>query len=684
MRLLPLPAALVLLVLHGCGPSPDRTGDAGGGATDAALSDVDGDSIADVDEGARESVDTDADGTPDFEDTDSDGDGILDSVEAGDADASTPPRDTDGDGVPDFRDLDSDNNGIGDSSELDGDVDGDGLPNSADLDDDGDSLSDVVELAGSAATPPDSDADGTPDFHDTDSDDDTISDRHEGALDTDADGLLDRFDLDSDGDSLPDATEAGDGDLATPPVDSDADTVPDYRDPDSDDDGLTDDIEVMNGTSPTNADTDGDGISDLIEFAAGTDPLDPAESPLSVGDFVFLVPFEEPPMPERDTLQFRTAIRAADVYFAFDTSTTMIEEMNALRNPTTGVPGIIERLSCVDTTVACTDDDACGVGEVCGPRGVCASDPSIDGCLLDLWTGVGRWDHIDSYRNLQSLQTDPAVTAAAIPTAPDWWVAPTQAPACVANPANCTNADISCAAAGVGCPGFRAEAVRIYVQITDANDECLCGTGTNYPCNTSGGPARCALFPTSFAGSELATAGIRFIGLIGSGPPHGIGDATTIAREIGIASGTVNGAGEPFVYPATDAAVIDRTVEAVRAIVTEAEFDVTIDATDEPGDAGDSLQFIERLEVNVTAGECAPDEMTIDTDADGYHDAFTQVNPGIRVCWDVVARQNDAVMATRAPQVFRARLTVRADGSEVDARTVYFLIPADVTLPPII
>ena len=47
-------------------------------------------------------------------------------------------------------------------------------------------------------------------------------------------------------------------------------------------------------------------------------------------------------------------------------------------------------------------------------------------------------------------------------------------------------------------------------------------------------------------------------------------------------------------------------------------------------------------------------------------------------------RQNDTVPPTRMPQIFRARLTVRADGSEVDARTVYFLVPADVTLPPII
>jgi hypothetical protein len=336
--------------------------------------------------------------------------------------------------------------------------------------------------------------------------------------------------------------------------------------------------------------------------------------------------------------------------------------------------------------VTCAGESDCAAGQVCNPRGRCATDPSVDGCLLDLHTGIGRWDHVDSYRNLRSIQGDPALTAAAIPPdAPDWWVAPIQAPACVADPGNCSNADIACATSGVGCPGFRSDAVRIYVQITDAADECLCGSGTNFPCDTGDGPAaRCGMFTPAYAGSELASAGIRFIGLIGDGPAYGTGDATAIARGIGIASGTVDASGEPFVYAATDGMVVNRTVEAVRAIVTESQFDITIDAADEPGDAGDSLQFIDRLEVNTTGPGCAGVVTTADRDGDGFQDAFTNVNPGIRVCWDVVALRNDTVPSTRMPQVFRARLTVRADGSEVDARTVYFLVPADLTLPPVI
>ncbi len=681
-------ARLVLVLCLGlvaCDPSPGGDADAGrrDALTDARIAqpDEDGDFISDADEGRADGVDTDADGVPDFQDLDSDGDGFSDAEEAGDEDTGTPPRDSDSDGVPDYRDLDSDGNGIEDRVEGGADTDGDGVPDYADLDDDGDFLSDVDEIAGNVGSPPDYDGDGLPDFRDTDSDDDTIADRNEGALDTDGDGIADRFDLDSDNDTLTDAIEAGDSDVATPPVDTDGDGLADYRDPDSDNDGLADEVEVRFGTDPTLVDTDGDGVSDLIEFAAGSDGTDPLDSPRTAGDFVFEVPFEETPRPERDTLQFRTNIRSADIYFSFDTSTTMIQEMNAMRDPVTGVPAILNELLCTETATACEEDDDCGAAEVCGVRGMCAEDPEVDGCLLDVNTGVGQWHHIDTFQNLLSLQPDPMATASAIPSAPDWFVAPVQAAACAADPTNCTNTGtLSCAASGVGCPGYREDAVRIYVHVSDANNECRCGVERS-SCGAGGAPARCGMFTTAFAGAELARQGIKFIGLIGVGTAFGDGTATGIAEEMGRASGSLDAAGDPFVYPANDAAVVSRTVDAVRTVVTETRFDITIEATDLPDDAGDSLQFIERLEINETGAGCTSGLMTRDDDGDTFDDAFVQVEPGVRVCWDVVVRQNDSVPPTREPQVFRARLTVYADGSEVDGRTVYFLVPADVDLP---
>lgn len=74
--------------------------------------DSDDDGIPDAVEG---SADTDADGARDSIDKDADGDGISDTVEAGDDPQR--PVDTDSDGQPDYKDTDSDNDGIPDSVE---------------------------------------------------------------------------------------------------------------------------------------------------------------------------------------------------------------------------------------------------------------------------------------------------------------------------------------------------------------------------------------------------------------------------------------------------------------------------------------------------------------------------------------------------------------------------------------
>jgi len=112
------------------------------GSVLAAPVDSDGDTISDVDEGPA-GTDTNGNATPDSLDLDSDGDGLSDALEAGDADLNTPPVDTDKDGTPDFRDWDSDDdelpdaledpngNGIIDPGETDPrnpDMDGDGAP----------------------------------------------------------------------------------------------------------------------------------------------------------------------------------------------------------------------------------------------------------------------------------------------------------------------------------------------------------------------------------------------------------------------------------------------------------------------------------------------------------------------------------------------------------------------------
>jgi hypothetical protein len=305
--------------------------------------DTDGDTIMDVQEG-EESDDADRDGTPNYRDLDSDGDGIKDRVEAGDGDLLTLPVDTDGDGIPDFLDTDSDDDGVKDEVEhgfgsSPADTDGDGIYDFRDPDDDGDGILTEIESGRDGET--DSDGDGTPDYLDTDSDDDGIADVYEAGtsefesdpVDTDSDGSPDYLDPDSDNDGFSDAVEGG-GTGA--PRDTDSDGRCDFQDTDSDGDGLADADESVVGADPFDADTDGDGQLDGAEVAAGTDPLDPTSTADS--------PFVE--VPERSAIDksfgFDLSIHKADIAFLFDTSWAMTGTVNDMSDEFASIAGDLE------------------------------------------------------------------------------------------------------------------------------------------------------------------------------------------------------------------------------------------------------------------------------------------------------------------------------------------------------
>lgn len=664
----------LLWVVPGCDPGGRvNLRDSGAGDTGSSSEDSDGDGISDDDEGRATSRDTDADGTPDWEDADSDGDGILDSVEAGDSNPATPPVDSDGDSNPDFIDLDADDNGIPDAMETDGDVDGDGTANFADTDDDNDGVSDAQEIRNGGLTA-DGDSDGLVDYQDPDSDNDTISDGHERDADTDEDGLFDSADLDSDDDGLPDSTEAGDADLGTAPIDSDMDGIANFRDPDSDNDGLSDGDEVLiHMTDPTLEDSDGDGVSDLIEIGAGTDPRDSTDDPRARGDFVFVVPYMEPPTPERDTLTFRTNIQFADVYFLFDTTTSMRGEIVAMR---TAVLSVVQNITCEVTGTSCLGDSDCsgvmtpgGATTVCGVSGSCIEDPGLSSCIASVFTGTGVYEgNPDSYDDLLSLQAVATVTQAAIPSSADGGGAGEalfESVACVANPSICSEgARRSCAAgADVGTPCYRNDAVRILVAITDEQDEC----------------SACASDNAALAGGHLLASDITFVGIDADSGHEPRTDLRAIATQSGSfrADGTT-----PLVFDGDGTAVADAVTDAINEIVEGVPLRVTIEATDEPGDDGDSIQFIQALETNTTAVGCSA-IATEDANpaGDGIHDTFPAVTPGTPVCWDVIPNMNTTVMPATTPLVYRARLTVSGDGSPLDSRLVFFLVPPEIPEP---
>ncbi len=183
---------------------------------------------------------------------DTDGDGVSDDIELAHADVGS---DVDGDGLLNWNDADSDNNGINDFDEMqivnnqppateinpiqpmNDDQDGDGIPNYLDQDDDGDGINDIDENSGANNASVDVDNDGIPNWMDNDANGNGILDSNEPSVDNDGDGIEDFLDThNEDGPS---------GDL--------------------DGDGLDNAYEASIGTDPQNVDSDGDGLDDFVE-----------------------------------------------------------------------------------------------------------------------------------------------------------------------------------------------------------------------------------------------------------------------------------------------------------------------------------------------------------------------------------------------------------------------------------
>lgn len=632
---------IAALFVAGCSPSDPPFHLDAGADSDVIIdgTDSDGDSIVDQHEGRDEGKDTDGDGVPDYQDEDSDGDGISDREEAGDENPATEPRDSDRDGVPDFQDTDSDGNGIGDADELDADTDGDGDLDRIDRDDDNDASLDVIELANGGEL--DGDGDGLVDFKDPDRDNDTIMDGFDGEMDFDGDGQSNWIDLDSDGDGISDADEAGDADLSTPPVDSDGDGAPDFRDLDSDNDGLSDASEVMSGTSPTNADSDNDGVSDLIEVAAGTDPNDASTSPRTEGNFVFVLPYEEAPDPERDTLEFQTSIQFADVYFLFDYSGSMSGEISAMADASAT---ILTNLTCVDSGVACTENSQCGADQVCSlSTRTCVQDPRTTTCVPSLWSGAGRYE--STLLHALDIQSNPNQTSSTIRS-----FGVTGGTENLYRVVEQIATNNRCAGM-IGIPCFRPEAVRIMVMFTDEGSDAGTLAG---------------------ASAAMVNAGITGIGVWSQGGNSERDHLVNLLRQ----SNSLDSRGNPLIVDGQDAAVANAVVPLINEVVEGVPLRVTIAASEVDGDSGDGVRFIDRLEVNVSGrGNCTAVANLEDTNADGFNDAFPSLTPGTDVCWDVVPVMNNIQEPSTEPLVYEVQLTVSGDGSPLDARRVFFLVP---------
>jgi hypothetical protein len=546
---------------------------------------------------------------------------------------------------------------------------------------------DDVEIGGDPGAPVDFDTDGIPDYMDTDSDNDTIGDLHEAfPEDTDGDATPDRHDLDSDGDGWTDAEEAGDGDVVTPPVDTDGDLIFDFRDPDSDNDGLSDEAERAAGTGRTDADSDDDGVSDLVEIAAcpagdttcAMDATDPGSSPRTRGDFVFFEPYMLPPDPPRDTLVFSTDIQVADVYFLMDTTGSMGGAISSLTaGLSTPGTGLIDRVRTV---------------------------------IPDVWFGAGGFDDYQvapygyatsgdhAYYNLQDLTPDVPTAQAAVSRLTthyggDGPESLTPGLYAVASGRGLGGMsgwtgdrapgythpiygrfDPCPAERAIGWPCFRSGAVPIVVAITDIQSHN--GPGDSNPYTVAGSTEAPAYAEVI---SQLTMNNVRVIGIAvyGGGRDH----LETIARD----TGTVDAAGAPLVSTWSGGAIGDEVVSQIQTLANQTPLDISVTFVDDPSDTVETFAaFVDHLEAN-TAGDVARGceaRAAEDTDGDSYPDTFRDVTPGSPICFDIVVKQNDTVMPTAVPQLYRATLRVLGDGfTELDSRDIFFLVPPVIEDP---
>ncbi|MBX2932126.1 MAG: choice-of-anchor A family protein [Chitinophagaceae bacterium] len=220
---------------------------------------------------------------------DSDGNGLLSSADNGSGFNNQHlngliPQDMDRDGTPNFLDLDSDGDGLTDLTEALGEYSSTGVVGGADTDGDGvrgeyfgsnqPYVADNINGFGAKGiTPIDSDGDGKPDAYDIDSDNDGITDNTEAQAtcsfkmptgnDCDGDGVDDAYDI---GGCNPCARTSG----GLSPFDKDGDSVPDYLDTDTDNDGVLDiyeghTVKTSNYWATSTGDADKDGLMDYFD-----------------------------------------------------------------------------------------------------------------------------------------------------------------------------------------------------------------------------------------------------------------------------------------------------------------------------------------------------------------------------------------------------------------------------------
>jgi hypothetical protein len=216
----------------------------------------------------------------------------------------------------------------------------------------------------------------------------------------------------------------------------------------------------------------------------------------------------------------------------------------------------------------------------------------------------------------------------------------------------------SCPPGTVGYPCYATSGGRIILLFTDAPFHN--GSGLHEPYD----PTRFVSPPATYTDAVLAlnAIGAKVLGLwSGSTEPdelNGLARATGAVTADGIA--IVRRIGESGEY--LDASVVN----AVRSLVEEVPLDVDVLFEDLPGDDGDALMFVARVEA---LRADPPSGAVLEADR------FVDVLPGTQVTFRIYL-DNDVVPAAEDDQLFRLLVVLRGDGITRLQET-----PVDIVVP---
>ncbi|MBI4700906.1 MAG: hypothetical protein HY744_07045 [Deltaproteobacteria bacterium] len=387
-------------------------------------------------------------------------------------------------------------------------------------------------------------------------------------------------------------------------------------------------------------------------------------------------------------------------------------------------------VACAKDCAAGCGDHACGGGETpgscpsdcagsCGD-GIChaGEQAGITACIEDIQSGAGVFGTSSAkaacggggscapgkngkfaYENLLSIQSDGAATQKALPdncwgsgcwepglaatffTVTGWGTATATAKGYTLPPMQVKEPP-ACPAEYRGYPCFRPDSLPIILLIGDEPfRQCYLPAGPGQG-NCVSGPSTAMVKRDFHEVSDAVNAiGGKVIGIQGnSGGQTLTDDFAALCTE----TGSFGANNKPLVYQGADAAAGPAIAEGVRDLAAGMPLDMRAMVEDDPADKVDTIAaFVDYLETHTPGTpECLDWPNQFDNGPDGHNDEYLGVTPGTPVCWMIHVKQNETVPPTGSVQIFRASVLLKGnDAIDLDKRTVYFVVPPDISKP---